>query len=166
MRQLERVHRTRLSESAVDEDHVKAALVLPSLSEVAVATKLADFARFANRSLIVALHSKRNEVLLVKSANGTPVLLNRSPVGHEPVSVQPIDADRFSVASLWARQISFWKLCDNTNSTECKLISTIDLPFAPRLQCLTPDGKYFFVKIFLCYQKPLNTLGSSQIIYF
>ncbi len=114
-------------------------------SEVAVATKLADFARFANRSLIVALDSKRNEVLLVKSANGTPVLLNRSPVGHEPVSVQPIDADRFSVASLWARQISFWKLCDNTNSTECKLISTIDLPFAPRLQCLTPDGKYLFV---------------------
>ncbi|MDG2381030.1 MAG: cytochrome c peroxidase [Pirellulaceae bacterium] len=113
--------------------------------EVAVAAKLADFTRFPHRSLIAAIDSQRHEVVLVKSANGIPVPLNRHPVASMPVSVQRIDNERFSVASLWAKQISVWKLSGNTEPADCKRIQNIDLPFAPRLQCLTPNGKYLLV---------------------
>ena len=68
-------------------------------------------------------------------------------VGSFPVSVC-VDSEgkRGYVASLWSRRLTSVDLVrDGTGTIHLKAASVVALPFPPRLQTLTPDGKRLIV---------------------
>ncbi len=68
-------------------------------------------------------------------------------VGSFPVSVcVDREGKRGYVASRWSRQLTSIDLVrDGTGTIHLKAASVVSLPFSPRLQTLTPDGKHLIV---------------------
>ncbi|MEK6237680.1 MAG: hypothetical protein N2C14_23475, partial [Planctomycetales bacterium] len=115
------------------------------INETIVGGRLAD----------VALVRDGKSLLLVDEQGGRLVLLDRQgdqlrQAGSHGVASHPVNVvtsengEWCAVASLWSRRISFVELLPATgeNAPRMKTTAVIDLPFAPRLQLLTRDGRY------------------------
>lgn len=123
------------------------------VGEVKVARQLSDLALLPNNNLLASDESAGQLLLLNRSGNSI-TLVSSLPVGYSPVSICPApDGSWCSVSLLWAHQLAIVDLHANDASKAhaagmgptLSLRKTIDLPFAPRKQCLLPDGKTLVV---------------------
>lgn len=108
------------------------------IAESKVATSISDLAALPNGSLLACDESAGQLLLLKRSAQEIAVA-SSIHVGYSPVSICPAaDGSWCSVSLLWAHQVAIVQI--DPRSHALSLRRTIDLPFAPRKQCLLPDG--------------------------
>jgi hypothetical protein len=111
-------------------------------SEFKLARQLSDLAIVPNSDLCVAADDRANEIVLLRVTDGQPQVLQRQTVAAQPVSVHcSADGTSLTVASLWAHQVSKWTIRRDGSSARLAASGVLDVPFAPRLQCLSPDGE-------------------------
>jgi cytochrome c peroxidase len=126
--------------------------------EWAVVKRLADFGYLERHdSIVVADDVEHQLVALSWEADGWQVA-HRAPVPAAPRDLLLLDDGRqLSVSSVWAQQLTLWSIevegsCGDTEA-ECKgshglrltRRAELDLPFAPGLQCATPDQSHLIV---------------------
>src|SRR5262249_23675272 len=66
----------------------------------------------------------------------------RLPVGPYPADVAVLDGDAAAVASLWSRRLEVVDLgpLSRDGPAGLRVLHTVRLPFAPRLQCVLPPA--------------------------
>jgi mono/diheme cytochrome c family protein len=115
-------------------------------TEVAVADLLSDLAYFPKHEIVVAADEQTSELVVLRWLDG-----QLNPVARHPVEVAPVsllstsDATSFTVASLWSHRLSKWTIEGDRASATVRQAGVLDLPFAPRCQCLCPDGRHIVV---------------------
>lgn len=108
--------------------------------ELKLGRQLSDLVALPNGDLLACDQSSGELIRL--NRNGASLRATaRLCVGTSPVSICASNDGKWcSVALLWAHQIA---LVDSSAMLAAR--KTIDLPFAPRKQCLLPDGKTLVV---------------------
>lgn len=125
-----------------------------SVREIKVAQQLSDLVQLPNGNLL-ACDESAGQLLLLDRASDSITVQASIAVGYSPVStcVAP-DGSWCSVSLLWAHQLALVDLRASDSSKAhaagmggptISLRKTVDLPFAPRKQCLLPDGKTLVV---------------------
>ena len=110
------------------------------LKEKTVGHLLSDLVMLSDGRLLIT-DEKANEVIVVRDQGHDVAIQGRLQVATSPVNiVASMKSDIVSVASLWARRIT---LLDTQGQLE--VIHTIDLPFAPRMQCFLPGDERLLV---------------------
>ena len=112
--------------------------------EQSIASRLSDLA-VLSADRIVATDPERNEVILLGQVKDGLQLIDRQSIAMEPMSIEPLDEGRFTIGSRWAREISQWEIRPAGTSEQLFQTARLSLPFAPRKQCLSPDGSHLFV---------------------
>src|SRR5262249_8164198 len=110
---------------------------------------LTGLAVLPDRKHLLVVDDKRNEVLALVF-DGTRLRIQaRLSVGPYPVSVAVLpDGTRATVASLWSRRVEVIDLQALTAGVEpipWRVMHTLHLPFAPRLQCPLPRSSHVVV---------------------
>jgi hypothetical protein len=102
------------------------------LNEMTVAKQLDDVASIADTRRLLAVDSTAHELISLALKGDRVVPEQRLRVPSYPVDVcVTATGTRASVASLWSRRVSIIDLALG----KLKVLSTCDIPFAPRLQC-------------------------------
>jgi YVTN family beta-propeller protein len=113
------------------------------LREIKIADRLSDLAPLPDGDLLTADQSAGKLLRLSRSADSLNVS-GSIQVGTSPVSICPApDGSWCSVSLLWGHQLAIVRIDPRTRAFS--LGKTLDLPFAPRKQCLLPDGKSLIV---------------------
>lgn len=114
-------------------------------AEYAVGERLSDMiATPDGRSLLVTDETREQLILLSLSGQSCQVV-QRLSIGGSPVTVCAAHKALIcSVASLWAHRVTLVAI-RSEDAAELKVLGQIDLPFAPRLQCLSPDDARLYV---------------------
>jgi YVTN family beta-propeller protein len=108
-----------------------------TVGEVSVGGKLTDLATTADGLQFLALDEEAGELVVLRFGHAELKPIRRIKVSPTPVNIQvSANGDRAVVASLWTRQLSLVDL-----GPAPRVIKTIDLPFAPRMQLLLPGDK-------------------------
>jgi len=117
------------------------------ISETAVAGRLSDLAGAPNEAEILAVDPQRSELLLLNAASEPISIEARLAVSKSPVTVCVSRCRSVcAVASLWARRVTIFGLSPAADlgtprTSRLKRLAVIDLPFAPREQCLIDDER-------------------------
>lgn len=120
--------------------------------EVLIGQTISDLSLIPDSDLLLATDQESHQLLLIQQTaddDGNDISLKvvqRVSVPHTPVTVcvSP-KQDACSVSSLWAQQISIFRLSKNEIPPRISMQSKIDLPFAPRHQWWSPDGTRLLV---------------------
>lgn len=112
--------------------------------EIPVAKRLADV-HIADDTWLLAVDESRHQLVILKRGDSRAKVYSRLDVPHSPVSVEPLGERRCAVACLWARQVA---LVDWSEAKHPGVEKRIDLPFAPRAQLATGDGKLYVADAF------------------
>jgi YVTN family beta-propeller protein len=119
------------------------------VAEIAVGKQLEDVVRIPGTSLLLAVDSGGDELLKIEAEENSATVVERIRVRGSPVSVRVAGDGSFcSVASLWARRLTLLKIGAGEEAAGSERLAaprTIDLPFPPRLQWLSRDGKRLVV---------------------
>ena len=115
-------------------------------NEISVATQLSDLMALPDDGSVLALDEAAGEASVLSPVTGGLRVQERVPIGTSPVSASIWPGGKTcSIALLWAHRLALLDLHESTTKTNVKLIRTIDLPFAPRKQWISPDGKTLVV---------------------
>src|SRR5262245_44089435 len=111
-----------------------------SRDEIAVGRHPTDLAVTPDRGQVLVVDDDQHE-LVALACDGTRLTVRaRLPVGPYPVSVAVLpDGTRATVASLWSRRV------EELHLPRVRVVHVVRLPFAPRLQCVLPDGRHVVV---------------------
>lgn len=113
------------------------------VAETKIAEQLSDLVPLSHDQFLAADEST-GQLLRLTLSNDALAVAGALKVGYSPVSICPAaDGARCSVSLLWAHQLAQVKIAPGTHAMS--LGKTLDLPFAPRKQCLLPDGKTLVV---------------------
>jgi len=121
--------------------------------------RLSDLALLEGGRFLLATDEADDRLVLLERAGRDVRVVERIAVPHTPVSVHAIVGSRAAatpsggptaslatVASLWAWQLTFVHVeAVGAGAPRIVRLETLDLPFAPRLQCSTPDGELLLV---------------------
>ena len=113
------------------------------LSDLVAAPALND----ARAEAFLCTDSAAGELKLLIRREREIAVADSLAVAASPMSVR-VDAEgkHAYVASLWSRRFTIVQLARDSNGiVHLKVASVVPLPFAPRLQALTPDGKRLIV---------------------
>jgi YVTN family beta-propeller protein len=114
-----------------------------AVAEVPVGRGLADVAATPDGRWLLAADEEGGELVVLKREGDGLRVAGRRKVPHHPVSVRVAPGgDRCFVASLWARQLSVLDLADPSTPA---VLTTVDLPFAPRLLLFLPKARRLLV---------------------
>jgi DNA-binding beta-propeller fold protein YncE len=110
--------------------------------ETIVGERLADLAALPDGKQLCAVDENKNELVTLTFDAGRLTVQARLKVGPYPVSVAvTADGRRASVASLWSRRVEVVDLAPFSTadkSAPLRILHSISLPFAPRLQLMLP----------------------------
>ena len=108
------------------------------ISEVAVGEQLSDLIALPDGKSVLALDEAKGEAIQLSIAAGSPTIAQRIAVGTSPVTacLWP-DQTTCSIALLWAHRLAIVEFGDGAHG-RLHVSRTIDLPFAPRLQWISP----------------------------
>lgn len=125
--------------------------------EVELGARFADIAAIPHSKCLIAIDERSDQAIVVDTTLKTR---QRLRVRGTPVNV--VVTDSFcSIASLWARRIT---LIDIDDAQRLKVRATVDLPFAPRHQVLSRDGRTLIVATaFGGYVATIDTRTASLI---
>jgi cytochrome c peroxidase len=117
--------------------------------EIAVGRRLADLAVLPDGKHVLVVDEERNE-LVALAFDGTSLTIRaRVSVGPYPVSVSVgSDGRRATIASLWSRRVEVVDLAPlgaGTGPVSLCVLHVVPVPFAPRDQCLLPNGSQVVV---------------------
>jgi cytochrome c peroxidase len=114
------------------------------VGEADIAKQLEDIVCIPESNRLLAVDSGAEELLLLEPKENSISVVERLPIRGSLVTVQVASDGAFcSVASLWARRVTLIEIRDGQSAAEAPHLairSSIDLPFAPRLQWLSKDG--------------------------
>ncbi|MDB5339062.1 MAG: cytochrome c peroxidase [Planctomycetaceae bacterium] len=117
------------------------------IGEWKLARSLVSLATLPNRTRLLALDETNHELLLLHVTRANVRVESRLPVSPGAIHVvATLDGRRAVVAALWSHCVEILDL--NTNAGDDfspHVRHRVALPFAPRLQCLTPDGQRVIV---------------------
>jgi DNA-binding beta-propeller fold protein YncE len=114
------------------------------VAEVNVGVRLADLAAREGARHLLAIDEAAQEVVVIERDGDQLTVAQRVGVARSPVSVVITpDGQHAGIASLWARRWSGVELAAEDGSA--RVTATVELPFAPRMQCLLPDGERVLV---------------------
>ena len=113
------------------------------VDEQTVGRRLADLTWNGNQGPVLAVDEQQQELLVLRAVDSKLELVSRLPVASYPVKVRLLaDARKAFITSLWSHRVTIVDLADVTRP---RVAAVIDLPFAPREQCLSPDQATLFV---------------------
>lgn len=116
------------------------------LSELPIGKSLSDLKILPNQNTFLALDEQQHQLIQLNRNGNTLTIRQRQPIAHSPVTLCLSETKQFcSVASLWARRITFLKLPEKSHSEPLPLLKVIDLPFAPRAQHLIENDTRLIV---------------------
>ena len=114
------------------------------VAELAVGTALAGITVAPDGKHMLVVDEEKHE-LIVLAVDGTRLTPRcRLGVAPYPVSVVVLPGGKASVATLWSRTlelIDLSALSTAGSAPRLRTLHTIRLPFAPRLQCVLPEGR-------------------------
>ena len=107
------------------------------IGELAAGKRLADLVAIPGSDQLLAVDEAAHELFVLNSAGDSVEVAQRLSVSPYPVSicVAP-NGKQATIASLWSRRLTFVELGE-----AAKVVSVLDLPFAPRCQLLLPQGQ-------------------------
>ena len=115
------------------------------LAEYAVGERLSDLVAVPGDRLLLATDEVRHQLLLLVRDGHQITVAARIAVPGYPVSVRvTADGKQCFVASLWSRCLTVVDLEIAPNSEQSpasRIVRTIQLPFAPRMQVWIPDAQ-------------------------
>ena len=114
-----------------------------------VGERLGDLAPLPDRRHLLAVDEQHHELMALFLDGSRVTVRARLPVGSYPVSVavQP-DGMRATVACLWSRRldvVDLTPLLSSAGPVSLRILHTVRLPFAPRMQCVLPGHPYVVV---------------------
>lgn len=121
------------------------------VSETAIARQLSDLGAGPWASELLAVDPQRGELLLLKADARRISIEQRLPVSRFPVTVCVSSRHSLcAVASLWSRRLTLVGLESAFEPGALRMsrlhqVASIDLPFAPREQCLIDDERRLVV---------------------
>ncbi len=116
------------------------------LGEWKLAKSLVSLATLPDRTRLLAVDEANHELLLLHVTRESVRVESRFPVSSGAIHVVATpDGRRAVVAALWSHCVEIMDLNTNGDSFSPLLRHRVMLPFAPRLQCLTPDGQRVIV---------------------
>lgn len=120
---------------------------LQLVGEVRVGGRPSDLAVTADGRRLLVTDEERNRLVLLERDSATWEAVQELPVPTAPVTVRISPDGTFaSVASLWARRLTFVSLsADHDSRGSMHTVATVDLPFAPREQCFISGGSRLIV---------------------
>lgn len=117
--------------------------------ETVVGMRLSDIASLNERRLLLALDERASVMLVLRDSGEGLEVVNRVGVAGSPVSLAVTESgDRVSVASLWSHRLTVFRVeSEDASGSPVSLRESrsIELPFAPRLQCWSPGGEHIIV---------------------
>jgi DNA-binding beta-propeller fold protein YncE/mono/diheme cytochrome c family protein len=110
--------------------------------EVPVGDGLADLTALPDGRHLLTLDETTHELVALSSDGHGLAVGPRLAVGPDPVSVSVTpDGTRATVASLWSRRVGVIDVTPLSSAGGAmRVLHTVRLPFAPRLQCALPGG--------------------------
>ncbi|HEX4795621.1 MAG TPA: cytochrome c peroxidase [Humisphaera sp.] len=115
------------------------------IGEVAVGEQLSDLIALPDGKSVLALDEAKGEAIQLSIDGDSPTISQHVAVGTSPATacLWP-DQKTCSIALLWAHRLAIVDLSDAAHP-QLHVSRTIDLPFAPRLQWISPDHKTLLV---------------------
>jgi len=113
------------------------------LAESSCGRRLSDLAKTPDGRFLLATDEADDRLILLSyDSTGAVRVITRADVAQSPVGLH-VDSRHgtVSVASLWAHRVTTFHIAHG----KLQRVREIDLPFAPRLQSSTPDGKTLLV---------------------
>jgi DNA-binding beta-propeller fold protein YncE len=118
------------------------------VGEVDVGRHLTGLAALPDGNRLLAVDDERHELIALSVEGTRPPVRARLAVGPYPVSVAVLpDGRRAAVASLWSRRVEIVDLAGlaSADRPTLRVLHSVRLPFAPRLQLLLPGKSQFVV---------------------
>jgi len=116
------------------------------LDEFRTGGRLTDLTALNDGARLLLTDAGGERLVLVEASSGIGKITASLSIRGEPVSVRVSRDQRFcSVASLWAHRLTLVSIETSGQGDKLTARRQIDLPFAPRQQCLAPDGAWLFV---------------------
>lgn len=119
------------------------------MGETVVGARLSALAPLAEPGLLLALDEAESTLLVLRVAGLEWEVLDRVAVPATPVSIVVDDSGtRISVASLWSRRLTVFDVDADASArspVRVREAASVELPFAPRLQCREPGGDRIIV---------------------
>lgn len=122
------------------------------LAELAVGDHLSDLAASKDGRRLFVTDDRRDQLVMLQQTGSSFEVVQRLSIGGAPVTVCPAHRHLFcSVASLWGRRVTLVsvpfdsKQKAGSGRSSLTVLWQIDLPFAPRVQCLSSDDAWLFV---------------------
>jgi len=136
--------------------------------ETAIASRLSDLAAGPQPGDLLATDPERGELVLLQAEGDSVAVKGRLTIPGKPVTVCVSSRQSLcSVASLWARRITlveFNLTPDGPSETRSlRAVARIDLPIAPREQCLIDDDARLVVADSFAGQFAIIDLGSRRL---
>lgn len=119
------------------------------VAEAAVGKKLSSLAAVPNTSMLLTTDEADQALILLSRRGDDLKVISRTTVAPYPVNVVVDSAGkRCYVASLWSRKLSVVAIESpgaKTGTPALRLVKTLPLPFAPRLQVLADSGRRLII---------------------
>ena len=116
------------------------------LSETRIGGHLRSLAVMKRRNILLLVDEQNHKLIPCKIVQGRVVSSKSVDTAHTPIHVVISEDDQLaSVSCLWARQVQLFELDVTNQVAQPHLSTTIDLPFNPGIQWVTPQGKYLIV---------------------
>lgn len=115
-------------------------------SETKLGGRLRSLASMENRNVLLVVDEQNHKLIPCNIVQGHVSSFTPVDTAHTPVHVTITRDERLaSVSCLWARQVQLFDLRVTNPAVHPVLTSTINLPFNPGLQWITPDDKHLIV---------------------
>ena len=115
-------------------------------SETKLGGRLRSLTAMKNRNVLLVVDEQNHKLIPCNIVQGHVSSFTPVATAHTPVHVIITRDERLaSVSCLWARQVQLFDLRVTNPAVHPVLASTINLPFNPGLQWITPDDKYLIV---------------------
>ena len=116
------------------------------LSETRIGGQLRSLATMQSRNVLLLVDEQNHKLIPCNIVQGRVMSFKSVDTAHTPVHVVISPDDQLaSVSCLWARQVQLFELEVINSVVQPHLSTTIDLPFNPGLQWVTPQGKHLVV---------------------
>ncbi|MCH7728233.1 MAG: hypothetical protein IH991_17410 [Planctomycetes bacterium] len=114
------------------------------IDEFMIGQQLSDLKSLDQGKLLLATDEQQHELILLSRTRRRITPIQRLPVASYPVSlVVSKDHSWCSVASLWSRRLTLVSLAPASGPRpRMRVAKTLDLPFAPRVQWMSDDGRW------------------------
>jgi len=115
-------------------------------SDTKLGGRLRSLAAMTNRNVLLVVDEQNHRLIPCNIVQGHVSSFTPVATAHTPVHVIITRNERLaSVSCLWARQVQLFDLRVTNPAVQPVLASTINLPFNPGLQWITPDDKHLIV---------------------